>query len=604
MKKEAKCNLKYLVGIDLGTTNSSCHIGKVEDDSIQNNIHEIKQLVTFENENIISTSKNLPSLVLLNHDTAFTGSALLNNMSVLLNDNTHTLVKDVKSHIGNNNWKCYFEDGSHNAIEVTSIILKTIWDSVKSEIDTKKIFSITITIPAKFTSQMRHNTLRAAIAAGMPIGKLSLLDEPIAAIFSDWNESNNSYNSLYEEDMSLVYDIGGGTVDVSIVKINNEAKNAKILSTSRYNKLGGSDWDLEIATLIVRKLKEDKEYNDYFECADKHILRTRIIKLLILAKDIKERLDQVLKEKGILKKDDKLRGDLLKVLKERTIEGAIEIDFHMLTSITPQTLTLSLYDILVTSSLFLNFHNEDNYVHSFFSPIKQALQASKEQIANEDIDRIFITGGGSQSKLLKNQLGEYLDFGRITPLDSKFAISKGAVYFSYLFSKNLHDKSSNYWTLTETTTEKVFLAVSGKGFTEIFDSNLSIPYQDFETKFEENEETIYLRQIASFDNGEYKLSIFQGLSREDPFIQPFAHVFFKLPNHLDDSDKIKILSTSVSVNQNQIYQLKLVFRDSKGAEGYSETEFDINKSAGKRQKKKTTDFKINSLDLFNQIINH
>jgi heat shock protein 1/8 len=134
--------------------------------------------------------------------------------------------------------------------EITTTILQKIKTDVETKIGT--IDKAVITVPAYFNTNQREATLVAAKEAGFTV--LKLLNEPNAAALSYFFK-NNVDNECY----SLVYDLGGGTFDVSILK--KTLNNIQVICVDGDTSLGGKDLDNLIVDYVCEKLKNEYKYN-------------------------------------------------------------------------------------------------------------------------------------------------------------------------------------------------------------------------------------------------------------------------------------------------------------------------------------------------------
>jgi len=470
---------------------------------------------------------------------------------------------------------------------------------VLSKIKNQPLDEIIITIPAKFSSKMRHNTLLSAKIAGLPVSKIKLLDEPIAALFSDWDLDSNFFSSVDEKNETvLVYDLGGGTIDVSILKIDKHLNTVEIISSSRYNNTGGIDWDLEIAGFLLSEIQNHPDYNGYFEIDDRILKRSRMLRLMIQSKKLKEKIDDILFENGHIE-DDKtpLRTDFIEFVNSEEAKFSYTISLDYFVSLGLKEITVNFNDILKSFAHLFDLSETDS--ENFFKPIDQAISKKGVNLDFKRIDKLFLTGGGSNSKLICNQLS-IKTYARFIKLDSKYAISKGAVNFSLAFNKD----NISSWKLVEKTTEKIFLGISGRSFIEIFDLGLKIPSEGESVDLEK--EKIALRQIAIFDDYSncYRLSLYQGISSNDPMLRPFIQVELKHFNTLDTYNDIYIKSIKGEIDENSIYKFAFLFEDSSipKRQEVRKIEFDIDKSLQFKKFKKVSKLRINNVERLNKIL--
>ncbi|MCD6185082.1 MAG: Hsp70 family protein [Deltaproteobacteria bacterium] len=219
--------MEPIVGIDLGTTNS-----------------EIAFIIN-KNAEIIKDNDNgiVPSCVGLgDNEEIIVGMEALNRF-VLAPDAT---VLSVKRLMGTTE-KIVLKDSSYLPQEISAFILKALKERAEKKIK-QTISKAVITVPAYFTDVQRNATKEAGEIAGMEV--VRIINEPTAAALA--YESDNPDNQRI-----LVYDLGGGTFDVSIVKIENGV--VEVLSSTGDNHLGGDDFDMKIVDLLVTYLSENNK---------------------------------------------------------------------------------------------------------------------------------------------------------------------------------------------------------------------------------------------------------------------------------------------------------------------------------------------------------
>ena len=146
--------------------------------------------------------------------------------------------------------KTYFSqimDHQYNSEELSSEVLKTMRSFVSDE----SVNSVVVTVPAKFTSNQKDATLRAAELAGF--SQCELLQEPIAAAMAYGTTSSIKDGHI------LVFDFGGGTFDAALVEVHEGIM--KVIDTEGDNYLGGKNLDLAIVDKIIFPYLQE-EYED------------------------------------------------------------------------------------------------------------------------------------------------------------------------------------------------------------------------------------------------------------------------------------------------------------------------------------------------------
>tara|TARA_X000000950_G_C13912118_1_gene659359 strand:- start:2585 stop:4090 length:1506 start_codon:yes stop_codon:yes gene_type:complete len=155
--------------------------------------------------------------------------------------------------------------------DLSTFVLKKLKQDSEKEIG--KIAEASVTIPANFGHDAREATLLAAKNAGLNVKYI--IDEPTAAALYYAYKEGKSLSGHY-----VVYDLGGGTFDVSVIKVKNQ--NIEIVASEGVSKLGGYDFDTELKKLVAKKFKEktsqvlkDDEYNENDAENDKKSLSKR-----------------------------------------------------------------------------------------------------------------------------------------------------------------------------------------------------------------------------------------------------------------------------------------------------------------------------------------
>jgi len=220
------------IGIDLGTTFSAVSfVDKSERPQIINNQHG-KPLT--------------PSVIYFGECEPIVGDEA-KEMQGLGDDNVASF---FKRSMGDSNFILSFNDKDYNATELSAILLS----SLKKDAEQSSGFKIkdaVITVPAYFNNFQREATIEAGKKAGLNV--LRIINEPTAAAIA------YGMNTTAANQNILVYDLGGGTFDITLVQITN--KTIEVIATDGDHELGGKDWDDRIATFLAEKFYEDHNIN-------------------------------------------------------------------------------------------------------------------------------------------------------------------------------------------------------------------------------------------------------------------------------------------------------------------------------------------------------
>ncbi len=216
---------EIILGIDLGTTNSVVSIVK-----------DGKPIV-LENSN---GKRTTPSVVSFKNNEIIVGEAAKRQMET--NENT---ISSIKRLMGTNE-KVNTNGKDYSPEEISAIILGHLKEYAEKKVG-QKISKAVITVPAYFNNAEREATKNAGKIASLKVERI--INEPTAAALA------YGIDKKEKEEKILVYDLGGGTFDVSILDLADGT--FEVLSTSGDNKLGGDDWDERIVSWLKTKIKDE-----------------------------------------------------------------------------------------------------------------------------------------------------------------------------------------------------------------------------------------------------------------------------------------------------------------------------------------------------------
>ena len=185
------------------------------------------------------------------------------------------VVQFVKREIGKPNAQTYEFDGkTYSPVEISALILGRLKQMVEEQGGT--VDDVVITCPAYFGLEERNATKEAGKLAGMNV--LNLINEPTAAALS------YCARQFQEERTILVYDLGGGTFDVTIVKMSlvtnadgNEVQKVTVVATGGNDLLGGKDWDDKLFDFIMQACCDENALNpDEIDVETRQLIRSRV----------------------------------------------------------------------------------------------------------------------------------------------------------------------------------------------------------------------------------------------------------------------------------------------------------------------------------------
>ena len=215
-----------IIGIDLGTTNSCVAV------------MEGGEAVVIPNA---EGNRTTPSVVAFSKNGERLVGQIAKRQAVTNPDNT---VISIKRHMGTDK-KVNIEGDEFSPQEISAMILQKLKSDAESYLG-QKVTQAVITVPAYFSDSQRQATKDAGKIAGLEV--LRIINEPTAAALAYGVDKENTEQKI------MVYDLGGGTFDVSILDIGDGV--FEVLATSGNNKLGGDDFDERIINYLVSEFKK------------------------------------------------------------------------------------------------------------------------------------------------------------------------------------------------------------------------------------------------------------------------------------------------------------------------------------------------------------
>jgi molecular chaperone DnaK len=197
-------------------------------------------------------------------------------------DNPERIVRLVKRKMSNGFEKSYeFDSIKLSPCEISSEILKKLKRDAEDYLG-QEVTEAVITVPAYFNNDERQATKAAGELAGLKV--LRIINEPTAASLAYGLDKNN-------DSTILVYDLGGGTFDVTVLKLSDGC-DFHVLSTSGDTKLGGSDFDSSLAQIILTKFNSQYDY-DYSQHLIEDLDDSQKARLRTAAEKAKKTLSQM-----------------------------------------------------------------------------------------------------------------------------------------------------------------------------------------------------------------------------------------------------------------------------------------------------------------------
>lgn len=325
------------IGIDLGTTNSCVAVYEGG---------EAKVIANPEGE------RTTPSVVAFKGDDIIVGGAAKRQMVV--NPDT---IRSVKRLMGTKD-KAKAKGKDYTPEEVSAMILGDLKKTAEAYLG-EKVDKAVITVPAYFNDAQRQATKNAGKIAGLEVERI--INEPTAAALAYGLDKQENTQTV------LVYDLGGGTFDVSILELGDGVFEVK--STSGNNHLGGDDYDQRIVDYLVEEIK--KEHN----------------------KDLSS--DNMAMQR--------LQDAAEKAKKDLSGMTTTQISLPFLAQGDDGVIN---FETSLTRAKFEELTNDLS--ESTLEPVRKALKDAK--LSKSDIDKVLLVGGSTRipkvQELIKNELGK------------------------------------------------------------------------------------------------------------------------------------------------------------------------------------------------------
>ena len=218
--------MSKIIGIDLGTTNSCVAVMEGGEPTV---------LVNAEG------ARTTPSVVAFSKDGERIVGQVAKRQAVT---NPERTISSIKREMGTD-YKVNIDGKKYSPQEISAMILQKLKTDAESYLGTK-VTQAVITVPAYFTDSQRQATKDAGKIAGLEV--LRIVNEPTAAALA--------YGLDKESDQKImIYDLGGGTFDVSILEIGDGV--VEVLATAGNNRLGGDDFDARVAKWMTDEFKKE-----------------------------------------------------------------------------------------------------------------------------------------------------------------------------------------------------------------------------------------------------------------------------------------------------------------------------------------------------------
>jgi len=465
---------KFYLGIDLGTTNSSIAWGSVAKTGIFKPKMVDMQLPMADGSR--ETKQLLPSFFYLpkDQDEPEVGFKAKN----MLKTQPGRVIRSIKTKMGQD-IKKKIDEKEFTPEDVSAYILKQLLFGIKNTFRTQ-INDIVITVPASFDSEMRTATLNAARKAGIKVKNDNgtprniLLDEPRACLYDFVNRQKQGEIPDHIIDFStkkriLVYDLGGGTLDVSLHDVNFKTPkdalvNIEDIAISRYTDIGGDNFDERLTEyLFERYCTENKlRLEDYSE------LDIEYAKMSLFY--------YVESFKRVITNDALRREEMFEDYDPEDVRQSIMAGYLLEQHPLSVELSLKEYEDIMADFLAVDikYPTEANIKErvgekNLISPILDVLnKAYKKLNTIVKPDLILLSGGMTKLPMVRKRLSAFFGMEPQTIPDPDKAVSRGAAIYHYYLHQG--------YKPTAILAESIILGIKSQKMLELVPSGASLPF--------------------------------------------------------------------------------------------------------------------------------
>jgi len=392
--------MSKIIGIDLGTTNSCVAV------------MEGGNAVVIPNS---EGARTTPSVVAFTNNGERLVGQVAKRQAITNHDKT---VSSIKRHMGSD-YKVNIDGKNYTPQEISAMILQKLKADAEAYLG-EPVTEAVITVPAYFTDSQRQATKDAGQIAGLTVKRI--INEPTAAALSYGIDKE-------EEQTVMVYDLGGGTFDVSIIEMGEDVQ--QVLATAGNNRLGGDDFDQRIIDWIVDEFK---------------------------------------KAEGIDLSQDKMAAQRLKDAAEKskielssTTTSNINIPFITVDATgTPKHL-----DLTLTQAKFNELTAD--LVEKTMGPVRQALNDSGLSIG--EINKVLMVGGSSRIPAVQEAVKKLIGKDPFKGINPDECVALGAAYQGGVLGGDV----KNGLLLLDVTPLSLGIETAGGVCTRMIERNTTIP---------------------------------------------------------------------------------------------------------------------------------
>lgn len=392
--------MSKVIGIDLGTTNSCVAVKEGDNITVIPNAEG---------------GRTTPSVVAFTKEKEILVGQLAKRQAIV---NPERTIISIKRHMGTDH-KVDIEEKSYTPQEISAMILQKLKRDAEAYLG-EKVTKAVITVPAYFTDSQRQATKDAGKIAGLEV--LRIINEPTAAALAYGMDKSGDHKVL-------VFDLGGGTFDVSILDVGLDDGVIEVLATAGDNHLGGDDWDQRIIDWMVSEFRRTEGVD--------------------LSRD--KMAMQRLKEAA-----EKAKCELSSMT-----ETTISLPFITADASGPKHLEMTL-----TRAKFEEMTRD--LLDRVVGPVRRAIEDSG--LSTQDIDKILLVGGSTRMPMVQKKIVEMLGKEPTKGINPDECVAVGAAIQGAILSGEHKDI-----VLVDVTPLSLGIETLGGVFTKIIERNTAIP---------------------------------------------------------------------------------------------------------------------------------